>query len=127
LNIFKKSQEKILKYEKALSYVDVDNTSLLIEINQLLNKMNKIDVQINGNKSKKEIGEKDNPSVSNRLSVAQRGFFGNSYGPTKLQMESFDIAKKQWKLVKQSINEFIKSVSDKNKIIEQLGAPIIIN
>ncbi len=127
LNLFKKSQEKLLKFEKALSYVDGDNNNLLIEINQLLNKMQKIDVQVNGNKSKKEIGEKDNPSVSNRLSVAQRGFYGNSYGPTKLQMESFDIAKKQWKLVKKSIDEFIKSVSDKNKIIEQLGAPIIIN
>ena len=127
LNLFNKSKDKLLKFEKALSYVDIDNDNLSIEIYKLIKEMENIESQISGNKSKKEIGEKDYPTVSDRLSVAQRGFYGNSYGPTKLHLDSFELGKKQWESVKLSIKIFIQSVSDKNQILEKIGSPIILN
>ena len=98
-----------------------------MEISNLYDEMNSIDVLIGGNKSKKEIGEKDNPSFSDRLMFAKRGFYGNSYGPTKHQLESFEIGVKQWNQMKPKIEDFSKSVNAIKARLESLGSPYIID
>jgi hypothetical protein len=89
--------------------------------------MNSIDSVFSGNESKKEIGEKDYPTIMNRLSVAQRGFYGNSYGPTKLHMDSFEIAKNMWDKLKVEIQVFNSSTLAFENKLNQLGAPIIVD
>ena len=86
-----------------------------------------IDYIFSGNASKKEIGEKDYPTIMDRLSVAQRGFYGNSYGPTKLHMDSFEIAKNMWNKLKVEIQEFNSSTLAFENKLNQLGAPSIID
>ena len=89
--------------------------------------MNFIDAEIYGNKSKKDVMEKDNPTISSRISIALRGFSGNSYGPTKTQMDSFEIAKKQWERIKNRILKFIQNVENKVEVLETKGSPKIID
>jgi hypothetical protein len=89
--------------------------------------MNLIEVLLFGNKSKKEIGEKDIPLVTDRISVAKRSLYGNSYGPTKHHIESFKIGKKQWESIVPEINEFINAVNKLSQNLESLGAPKIID
>ena len=55
---------------------------------------NKLERKIGGSESKKEVGEKDNLTVYDRLWSARGGWYPNSYGPTALHMRSYDIAKK---------------------------------
>jgi hypothetical protein len=88
--------------------------------------MNLIDVLLYGNKSKKDIMEKDIPQVFERLGIAKRGLY-SSYGPTKNHMNSFDIAKNQWDSILPIVEKFIKAVNDLSKELEQLGAPKIID
>ena len=60
--------------------------------NSIQKSINQIDVFISGNKSKKDVREKDVETISNRLSVATRGI-NSSYGPTGMQISSLTKAK----------------------------------
>ena len=60
--------------------------------NELNNSINEIDVFVSGNKSKKDVREKDIETISDRLGVAARGL-NSSYGPTGMQISSLDKAK----------------------------------
>ena len=127
MNKFRKSKQKLSSFETAIKLIDSDNSSLLSELNDLYIAMNSIDSVFSGNESKKEIGEKDYPTIMNRLSVAQRGFYGNSYGPTKLHMDSFEIAKNMWDKLKIEIQVFNSSTLAFENKLNQLGAPIIVD
>jgi len=124
---YDKSKKKLSNFEQALRYIDEINSDLSSEIQKLNNQKNSIDVLINGNNSKKEIGEKDNPTISQRISIATRSFYGNSYGPTKHHMNSFKIAKEQWESLKPLIEKFINDVESKIQYLENIGSPKIID
>lgn len=79
------------------------------------------------NASKKEIDEKDIPSISDRLSVAQKGF-SKTYGPTSMHMESLDMAKALFNRIEPELNTFVKisipAIEDK---LVKAGVPIILD
>ena len=127
LEKYANAKKKMQKFEQAYRYVDEISSKLISDINLLENEMNLIDTALNGNKSKKDVMEKDNPTISNRISIAMRGFSGNSYGPTKTQINSFEIAKKQWNRIKPRIINFIESVENKIQFLESKGSPKIID
>jgi hypothetical protein len=121
-----KSKNKQSTFENILRYVKNIDNDLLTKLKDLRDHMNSIDVLLYGNKSKKEIMEKDVPQISQRLGIAKRGF-NDSYGPTKNHMNSFDIAKTQWNSISPRIEKFIKEVNYLSKELEQLGAPKILD
>ena len=127
LEKYANAKKKMQKFEQAYRYIDEINSELISDINLLENEMNLIDTELYGNKSKKDVMEKDNPTISSRISIALRGFSGNSYGPTKTQMDSFEIAKKQWERIKNRILKFIQNVENKAEVLETKGSPKIID
>ena len=122
-----KSKKKQSSFNNTLRFVKNIDSDLLNKLNELNDQMNLIDVLLYGSKSKKEIMEKDITLVSERISIAKRGFYGNSYGPTKQHMDSFGIAKDQWDSILPRVEKFIKAVGVLSNDLEQLGAPIILN
>ena len=80
--------------------------------NNIQNNINKVDVFVSGNKSKKDVREKDVETISDRLSVAVRGF-NSSYGPTKMHIMSLSKAKSL-------ILEYNDMVEDLSKDIDKL-------
>jgi len=121
-----KSKNKQSTFENILRFVQNIDNDLLTKLKELRDHMNSIDVLLYGNKSKKEIMEKDVPQISQRLGIAKRGF-NDSYGPTKNHMNSFDIAKTQWNSISPRIEKYIKEVNYLSKELEQLGAPKILD
>ena len=122
-----KSKKKQSSFNNTLRFIKNIDSDLLNKLNELNDQMNLIDVLLYGSKSKKEIMEKDITLVSERISIAKRGFYGNSYGPTKQHMDSFGIAKDQWDSILPRVEKFIKAVGVLSNDLEQLGAPIILN
>ena len=122
-----KSKKKQSSFNNTLRFIKNIDSDLLNKLNELNEQMNLIDVLLYGSKSKKEIMEKDISLVSERISIAKRGFYGNSYGPTKQHMDSFGIAKDQWDSILPRVEKFIKAVGVLSNDLEQLGAPIILN
>ena len=93
--------------------------------NAIQKSINQIDVFISGNKSKKDVREKDVETISNRLSVATRGI-NSSYGPTGMQISSLTKAKsliiKLGEMIDNLNLEFTKL---KNQVESELDAYIL--
>ena len=86
---------KIKRSNKSIASLisKTSNYKLYVEnYNQIKEMINTIDVFVSGNKSKKDIREKDIETISDRLSVAVRGI-NSSYGPTSMQISSLNKAK----------------------------------
>ena len=124
---YTKAKKKQTNFDYALRYINNIDSDLTNRVKSLKDEMNLIEVLLFGNKSKKEIGEKDMPLVADRISVAKRSLYGNSYGPTKHHIESFKIGKKQWNSIVPKINNFIDAVNKLSQNLESLGAPKIID
>jgi hypothetical protein len=127
-NDFNKASKRVKAFTKALKYVNAAPGTLENEVVQLQQTMNALNVALFGNSAKAEVGEKDDPTVSDRLMIAQRGFFGNSYGPTKMQMESFELAKKQFSGIMPELFKFLETdVPRVEKLLQNAGAPPIVD
>lgn len=124
---YNKAKKKHSTFNNALRYIeDIENYAIK-SISDLTQTMHSIESLLYGSKSKKEIGEKEDPTIFERLSISKRGFYGNSYGPTKLHMKSFEISKNQWKLIEPKINQFINEVNKLGENLEKLGSPKILD
>ena len=85
-----------------------------------------MEISLDGYETKDEIDEKDNLSLSSRLSVASRGL-SNSYGPTKMHIQSFEQAKK---LLENVISDIIEIEIAVDKLVvkaENSGSPKILD
>jgi hypothetical protein len=89
--------------------------------------MHAINRLLEGSSSKAEVGEKDNLTLSYRLYFAANGLLGNSYGPTPLHMESFEVAKKLFNDLKPMIDSFVLDVKTASTQMETAGAPVVLD
>ncbi|MBT8299905.1 MAG: glycosyl hydrolase [Maribacter sp.] len=128
MNDFNKASKKVKAFTKALKYVSATPGTLENEVVKLQRTMHTLNVVLFGNSAKAEVGEKDDPTVGDRLMIAQRGFFGNSYGPTKMQMESLQLAKKQFSGIMPELFKFLETdVPRVEKLLQDAGAPPIVD
>lgn len=127
LKEFSSASKKLIAFEHALAYSNEEPGSLESEIINLKKHMFSLNQRLYGNASKKEIDEKDIPSISDRLSVAQKGF-SKTYGPTSMHMESLDMAKALFNRIEPELNTFVKisipAIEDK---LVKAGVPIILD
>ncbi len=124
---FEKASKKLVALEKATLYVAKEPGEIEKEISDLKIRMQSLEQKLNGNASKREIGEKDVKSVSDRLSVAQRGF-STTYGPTKMHMESLDMAIAHFSKLKPAIYAFTTvDIPALEKKLLDAGVPPILD
>lgn len=87
--------------------------------------LTKLDMEMNGNPSKEEIGEKQAPNVRSWYSNARRGSF-NLYGPTETNEQSLRIAESELEKIMEELKVFsqekIPALEDE---LESIGAPMI--
>ena len=93
--------------------------------NDIQKSIDKIDAFVSGNKSKKDVREKDVETISNRLSVATRGI-NSSYGPTGMQIASLTKAKSLIIILREMINNLnLEFTKLKNQVESELDAYIL--
>lgn len=125
---FEKTSKKVKAFNTALEYVNDVPGTLENEVVKLQQTMNSLQLALSGNSAKAEVGEKDDPTVKDRLMIARRGFFGNSYGPTKMQMESLELAKQQYTGLEAKLRKFLDTdVPRVEKLLQNAGAPPIVD
>ncbi|MDG1730016.1 MAG: glycosyl hydrolase [Algibacter sp.] len=127
IKAYDNASKKVLAFEKAAAYAQGEPGRLEKEISGLKKQMQILNSTLYGNSSKKEIGEKDTPSIASRLSVAQGGF-NTTYGPTAMHMESLQMAKTLFNRVELKLKKFIEvDIPEiENKLIKA-GVPPILN
>ena len=100
---------------------------MVLDFSSLRSSLLSIKKKVFGNESKTEIGEKNPPSLFNRIRVASQGL-SSSYGPTKLHSESLNMARLMNEDIKPLIEELInKKVNPLENKIKAVGGPIIID
>ena len=93
--------------------------------NSIQKSIDKIDAFIFGNKSKKDVREKDVETISNRLSVATRGI-NSSYGPTGMQIASLTKAKSLIIILGEMIDNLnLEFTKLKNQVESELDSYIL--
>ncbi|EAR00435.1 WD40/YVTN/BNR-like repeat-containing protein [Maribacter sp. HTCC2170] len=128
LHDFQKMAKRVKAFEKALNLTNAAPGALEEEVAKLKRTMHSLNTTLFGNSAKAEVGEKEDPTVSDRMMIAQRGFFGNTYGPTKMQMESLEMAKKQFSGIMPELFKFMETdVPRVEKLLFDAGAPPIVD
>lgn len=123
---FQKTTKKIQALKRTLYYSQGQSTDLHRLVYDLDKRQLALDKHLNGSPSKKEVGEKDTPTLSNRLSVASSGFNYNTYGPTKMHMESYDMAFSLANSLDGKVDNLAESVDAAITKAEASGAPLFL-
>jgi hypothetical protein len=86
-----------------------------------------IDEKMNGNRSKNEVGEKNNPTISSRLSMAKYGTFGSTYGPTETLKRNLEIAGSEFVELRKELDNILNvKLHAFEKALIDAGAPWVV-
>ena len=112
--------------KKALSRTPTAPGNLDVKLYNLKQDLFVLDEKLNGNRSKGQVGEKNNPTINSRLRVAMSGTLSSTYGPTPTHKRSLEIAGQQYKEFKKLLDSILSDKLPKlEKELQDAGAPWI--
>ena len=121
----KKAEERVKAMKQACLKLDRDTPGLLARVHEAEAEVIKLDLQLNGNQSKQEVGEKEIPLPGTRMMVASRGL-STTYGPTDLHLESLRLAMEELAPVKEGVEELTgQLLPELEKALVAAGGPWI--
>lgn len=116
--------EKVDTLQTALSRTPAAPGNLDAELHQLRQALLELDGQLNGNRSKIQVGEKNNPTIESRLRVAMIGTMFSTYGPTPTHKSSLEIAGAQFRELRAALENILNQQLPKvEKAFRDAGAP----
>ena len=107
----------------ALAQSNADVGVMDEELSKLRDSLLDMDEELNGNRSKNEPGEKNNPTVYTRLYTAARIASGSTYGPTTLAIDNLSLANKRIDLIEKQLTANNQMIIDLSYELRQAGAP----
>lgn len=124
--LLREGMERVRAMRSALTRTDVDSPELASQLYTLNNSLMDLDIRMNGDKAKAEIGEIQKPTINSRMRVARRGL-GTTYGPTQMHAESLEIAKTEYIEVEALVNTLTTIEMPKlERALQNAGAPWIV-
>jgi len=124
--VLENSIKKVDAMQKALTLTPVVPGPLDEKLAEIKRSLQLLDIQFNGNQSKDLIGEKNIPTVSSRMGVAQSALTNSTYGPTPTHIKSLDLAAKQFVEIRLQLDKLINSdIPAVEKAMSQAGSPWI--
>lgn len=118
------SMKKVKAMQMALGRTDGDIAGLAKQVYDLKQQLMQLQLEVEGNPAKEMIGEKNNPTVSDRFSMAYRGA-STTYGPTELHKQSLTMAKNQLVTIDSKLTAIIDEIPTLEQQLYQAGAPWI--
>ena len=126
-NKLEKTKKKIVALSKAIGFAQANQDVLHKTVYDLQKQQYDLERKIDGSDAKGEVGEKDTPTLSFRISVASRGFNSNTYGPTAMHMESHDMAVALLNELAPQVDALAAATAKAISDSEALGLPVIID
>ncbi len=123
--VLNKTMDKIKAMQTALSRLEKEDTELVTSIYNARNRLLDIDMKLNGDDTKGEIGERSDPTPRNRMFVGFRAL-NNTYGPTQMHREMIDLSKKEMGDIKKDLMDVTDNVIPGiEEALKNAGAPWI--
>ena len=122
-----KTKKKIAALSKAIVFAQANQDVLHKTVYDLQKQHYNLARKIDGSEAKGEVGEKDTPTLSFRISVASRGFYSNTYGPTAMHMESYDMAVALLNALVPQVDALAAATAKAISDSQALGLPVIID
>ncbi len=120
-----KAGNKVKAMKQACLKLDRDTPRLLERVYEADSVVKQLDMQLGGNPSMEEVGEKQVPSPGLRMMVASRGL-STTYGPTELHKESLKMGKEELAPVKEGVEQLTGELLPQlEKALKAAGAPWI--
>jgi photosystem II stability/assembly factor-like uncharacterized protein len=123
---FNKANKKVNTFRNNLKYIKSEKIEITKAVYELVDMMKELEHEMSGSDAKAEIGEKDIKSLNSRLYNARGGWRPNSYGPTKLHMESFEMAKNMFENINLTLYKYLELINILNTKFNNSGAPLIL-
>jgi hypothetical protein len=96
------------------------------QLHELRETLLDLDEQLNGNRAKREVGEKNNPTIRSRLNFAASGTRRSTYGPTPNLKGSLDIAYSEFEKLEAQLDRILNQLlPGMEKALREAGAPWI--
>jgi hypothetical protein len=110
----------------ALFRTPVNQSGLATRLHDLNQELLDLDEQLNGNRTKQEVGENSPPTVRSRLNVAAQGSYNMLYGPTITQKENLQLAITAYRDIRKKVEEITDHrIPTLEKDLKDAGAPWI--
>jgi len=85
-----------------------------------------LDAQLNGNPAKREVGEKTQPTVSQRLSVVERAVYRSLYGPTETSRRGLELARQSMESIQTRMDRDLARLDELGAALVAAGAPHVV-
>ena len=123
--VLAKALERVTLLQKALIRTVAAPGNLDSELHRIKQSLLTLDEQLNGNRSKWQMGEKNKPTIASRQDVAY-GTFYSTYGATPLHKRSLEIATTEFQELKKKLDIIINQDIPKiEAALKAAGAPWI--
>ncbi len=120
-----KSQNRVKAMQSAVLSTDKDSRELEGRIYKAGQKLQALQLNLNGSSSWSEVIDKGDPTPSQRLNHAIHGL-NSTYGPTKSHTESLEIGKSELSKIKSGLAEIVDDVLPQlEQDLKEAGAPWI--
>jgi len=120
-----KGMNQVKAMETALTRSSGDITQLSKDIYAAKMALNALDLELNGNQAKGEIGARSPATIQSRMFVGFRGL-RTTYGPTPTHKESVKIAKAELQALQGKLNTIVNNtLPTLTKGLQAVGAPLI--
>ena len=114
---------RIAAIKKAIALSTMDPGDLDQSIHALQQKWLDFEVALEGNLSKKQLGEKNNPTLSAMVSSASRGVNNSTYGPTITNVKSLEQAKARYQELRKELDLISTEIMNIENVLNQGVAP----
>ena len=117
--------EKILKNLLTASQrTNLDN-STIEGIAELISGLNSLNITLNGNPSRNEVGEKTMPTINERRFAVERGIYRSTYGPTATHLEMMNIIDKELAELQKGFGDIKTKAKSFAESLYNAGGPTI--
>lgn len=124
--VIQKTKAKASAMQRAVKKSNNKDTALTKQLHDLTMRISNLEKKIYGSPSKREVGEKNKPTINDRICVVITGVSYSTYGPTPTHKQSFDIAKKEYKTILNEITKIVEhDVTKLEEALKKAGAPYI--
>ena len=114
------SKKRVELVFKAAMKANVSGTTMQ-DIAELRSSIGRLDTQVNGNPAKNQIGEKNRPTIGERLFSLNRGISNSTYGPTDTHRRTMEIVKKELGSVSNQLAGYRNSLSELANQVKAAG------